>query len=130
MPLRRVLLRTSSLGNNQVSFVNQTARRLHIRKTVGTAHANSAVAVGDLAEGSLDEVPVTQERTNDSRSHIDNMAFGVGATGDLVGSRTRAVLSFNRNDLFLDPDEAIFLNTVDTVGSPPVNWLWNIWYED
>lgn len=130
MPLRKVLLRTSALGDNQASFVNQTARRLHIRKIVGNAYANAAVAVGDLARCSLDEVPVMQAAVNDSRSHIDDMAFGVGATGDLVGSRQRTVLSFNRDDLFLDPDEAVFLNTLDTVGAPPVNWSYNIWYQD
>lgn len=131
MPMRKVLLRTTALGNNGASFVNQTAKRLHIRKTVGSAIPNAVVAVGDIGIGSLDETPVAQAQVNDSRSHIDMVGFGVpGGTGATSAQGGRSVLGFNREDLVLDPDEVLFLNTIDLSGAPPVNWTWNIWYQD
>jgi len=95
-----------------------------------TVGANAAVAVGDIAHFSLDEIPVTQLRINDSRSHVMGLIWGAGATGDLAGSSERLVLSFNRDDLVLEPDEALFLNSEDIVGTPPVNATVNAFYQD
>lgn len=126
--MRKVLLRTTASGtNNAVSFVNQTARKLHIRRTVLQAGANAAVTVGDIAIASLDEVPVAQAQVNDSRSHIDLVNFSADS---IAGPPQRSVLSWQRDDLVLQPDEAIFLNTIDLSGAPPVNWTCQIMYQD
>lgn len=131
MPLRKVNIRTSALGNNSSSFVNQTARRLHIRKIVMSQGTNAATAIGDISVASLDEIPVAQFRVNDSRSHIMGIQWSHdGGTGSLAGQSNRLVLSFNRGDLFLDADEALFLNTEDVNGAPPVNTSVQVWYED
>ncbi len=128
--MRKVLLRASTLGDNVASFVNQTARRLHIRKEVLGLSANAATAAGDAAILSMDEVPVNQVQTNDSRSHIDHVSWSGGATGDTKGSNGRAVLNWNRDDFVLDPDEAIFMNVLDITGAPPLNATANLWYQD
>jgi len=131
MPMRKVLLRTTALGNNGASFVNQTARKLHVRRTVMTSSTNAAVAIGDAAIGSLDETPVAQAQVNDSRSHIDMVSYGVGGgTGAVSAQGGRSVLPFNRDDLIIDVDEVLFLNTIDLSGAPAVNWTVNIWYQD
>ncbi len=131
MPLRKVNLATTSLVDNVVSFVNVTAKRLHIMKVIGTGQATAAVVIGDIAESDLDEVPVGQGDVNDSRSHVARMALeATGGTGNINMNGTRAALSFNRNDLVIDPDEALFVNNRDRVGAPAVLFTWNIWYDD
>jgi len=92
---------------------------------------NAATVIGDIATASLDEIPVSQFRANNSRSHICGIQWAnAGATGGIAGQSNRLVLSFNRDDLFLDPDEALFLNTEDVVGAPPVNTTVNVFYQD
>ncbi len=120
---------TSNMG----SFVNVTARRLHIRKLdLSFIISATVVALDQMALG-VDEVPVAQQGTNDSRSHI--MAVR-GIVGDATGAGLAQVngaskiLSFNRGDLVLDPDEALFLNAANIVGDPTFDGNLNIWYED
>jgi len=131
MPLRKVNIRSSSLTDNAASFVNQTAKRLHVRKITMSQGANAATVIGDISLASLDEIPVSQFRANDSRSHIMGLQWAhEGGTASVAGQSQQLVLSFNRDDLFLDPDEALFLNTTDVIGNPPVNTSVNIWYQD
>lgn len=130
--LRKVLISSAAFTNNAASFVNQTADRLHVRKLVGRAMPNGANAVGDLARSSFDEVPVDQSTTNDSRSHIASISQVTnGGTGAIApGPSNNIVLTFERGQLFLDPDEAFFINNTDIVGNPNVRFNWNVWYED
>jgi len=131
MALRKVLLNSGSEADNAASFVNQTARRLHIRKIVLRIEDSGASSIGEASGLSLDEVPVRQSNINDSRSHIGGQIFTVeGGTGAVAGKGTQLVLSFNRNDLVLDSDEALFMNTFTVVGPPVVSYSTNIWYED
>jgi len=131
MPLRKALILTSTLANNAGSFVNQTARRLHIRKTIGTIWSNGNTVIGDVSQSSLDEVPV-QQIVDDSRSHIDHITLatggGTGGIGPTIAQR--AVLNWNREDLVLDPDEALFVNTIDVAGAQPTASAWNLFYQD
>ncbi len=130
MALRKVNIATTALTDNAGSFVNQTARRLHIRKSIGTLRPSSAWVIGDLVESSLDEVPTNQATVNDSRSHIALLTGGgEGGTGGLFG-KDRVVLSWNRDDLVLDPDEALFVNNSDVSGAPPTRDSWNLFYQD
>ncbi len=131
MPLRKVLLSTTTVSNNAVSFVNQTARRLKIRKSIMGISSSEADSLGEANNASLDEVPVNQHRSNDSRSHIDYVKGNVGGgTGAIVMAPGRAVLSFGPNDLVLDPDEALFLNTQADIGSAIPRSTVNLFYED
>jgi len=129
---RKAVLRTATLGNNGASFVNQTAKRLHIRKVIVRAmNGGSATVLGDIAQCSLDEVPVIQMTTDDSRSHIaGTQCANVGGTGAIAMLTDREVLNFGRNDLVLDPDEALFLNTADVQGAPSFSGQAQIFYED
>jgi len=130
--LRKVLISSTTLTDNAASFVNQTADRLHIRKIVGKANPGGAsTPIGDQALSSLDEVPVRQAAANDSRAHIASVSMQtVGGTGAIAFVSNETVLTFERGQLFLDPDEAIFENNQDIVGAPAVRFNWNIWYED
>lgn len=131
MPLRKVNLATTILTDNVVSFVNVTSKRLHVMKVVGTNIGTAALVIGDLAESSLDEVPVGQNDVNDSRSHIAVTALSaIGGTGGINSPVDRVVLSFNKSDLVLDPDEALFVNNRDRVGAPNMLATWNLWYDD
>ncbi len=131
MPLRKVLLSSSVQSNNASSFVNQTAKRLHIKKIRGVQITAAADTLGEVNQSSLDEVPVTQANVNDSRSHIASTQYYVGGgTGAVSGASQPVTLSFNRNDLFLDPDEALFVNNAAIIGSATPTAQWNIWYED
>lgn len=131
MPLRKALLRASAFQNNAASFVNETAKRLHVRKLVLSMNPTAAGVLGDNAQMSLDEVPVRQDGTDDTRSHIMMGGYSVvGGTGALHGPSVGKVLSFNRGDLVLDPDEAFFLNTNDASGTPGLSMAVNVWYED
>lgn len=127
MPLRKAVMAGSALQDNVASFVNVTSKRLHIRKLVQTLVVRGTVVAGDDVRASIDEVPVDQMFNNDSRSHL--MGLQVKADAAVNGAQ-RAVLSFNRNDLVLDPDEAIFLNNTDVQGAPTISSTCNIWYED
>lgn len=130
MPLRKALLSATVLQDNSASFTNLTNDRLHIRKVVMKALSGVATQIGDAASASLDEVPVDQSIVNDSRSHIASvLAVNTGGTGALISDGDGQTLSFNRGDLVLDPDEALFLNLNDIVGAPPVRFNANFWYE-
>ncbi len=129
--LRKVVVRSTTLTDNAASFVNQTADRLHLRKLVGRIRARSSMAIGDIAASSFDEIPVFQGDVNDSRAHIAEMSIQTsGGTGAIGAVSNNIVLTFERNQLFLDPDEAWFMNNQDEVGAPPIEAAWNIWYED
>jgi len=133
MPLRKAVIFASTLGDNAGSFVNETARTLHVRKIVGTLQIAPTIVALDRVASSLDEVPAQQGRVNDSRSHIALLMQGIGdATGAGLApyKPDRIVLSFNRDDLKLDPDEALFVNNTDLTGTPSIEAMWNIWYQD
>jgi len=132
MPLRKATLSTSTLQDNAASFVNVTAKRLHIRKIDMNFEVGAGTLVAaDEATASVDEVPVTQLRVNDSRSHITGCNMTVPSlAGIAITGQTQKVISFNRNDLVLDPDEALFLNLADVGGAPPIDCQVQIWYED
>lgn len=133
MPLRKALIRSVALQDNAGSFTNVTNKRLHIRKLDLTMQVSATFVAGDEARMSVDEVPAAQDGVNDTRSHIAGLSFmmgdstGAGLKPTYEGSK---ILSFNRNDLVLDPDEAIFLNTVDETGAPTLVSKVNVWYED
>ncbi len=129
--LRKVNIGGSALSDNVASFTNSTGVRLHIKKIHGTAIGTTSSAIGDKAVSSLDEVPVSQDTTNDSRAHIGTaVAANVGGTGSLGSTSTPFYMEFDRNDLFLDPDESLFVNNRDIQGAMPFDANWNIWYED
>lgn len=134
LKLRKVMLFSTQLDNNVASFVNTTAKNLHIMRTVHQMTIQGVLVAADAALSSLDEVPVAQVQVNDSRSHISAVAVGSGTfstNGGLNPSGTpQLVLNFRRNDLVLEPDEALFLNNVDGAGTPTVNTRVNIWYDD
>ncbi len=91
---------------------------------------STVAAIGDAAIASLDEVPVIQALTNDSRSHIQSASAQVpGGTGGIEATYNNSLLAWPRNALFLDPDEALFLNLDDTSGALDVTFSDNIWYE-
>jgi len=130
--LRKVTLSTSALQNNAASFVNNTGKRLHIRKsTLAWMPETTATAIGDSAIASLDEQPVIQANVNDSRSHIQSATIvAAGATGQIEAMVNNSIMIFNRNDLVVDIDEAIFLNTSDVKGSIDATCTANLWYEE
>lgn len=131
MPLRKALVSSSSLQDNAASFVNVTAKQLNIRKLdLKSLSESTAAALGDSARCSIDEVPADQSSLNDSRSHIMSLDVApIGGTGAVEVLQQQKVLSFNRGDLVLDPDDAIFMNIVNIVGSLDVGFALNIWYE-
>lgn len=131
MALRKALLSSSAFQDNARSFVNVTSDRLHVRKITGRISGAATDAVlGDRVSVSLDEVPVAQNNQNDSRSHIGLMtAEAVGGTGAISLSEHPMQMEFGRNDLVLDPDEALFMNTIDHKGAPACTMQINIWYE-
>ena len=130
MALRKATIVSSALTNNAGSFVNVTGERLHIRLLDLAALSESDPGVsGDSAICSIDEVPIDQSLINDSRSHI--MAISPAVEGGGIESSTpQKALPFNRNDLVLDPDEAIFMNNTDVSGAMGVTFCLNVWYED
>ncbi len=129
--LRKVNVQSTVQTANAASFVNQTADRLHLRKLVGRMRGGAADTVGELNISSFDEIPVSQQNVNNSRAHIAQMAYQViGGTGAVIGQSAGIVLTFERNQLFLDPDEAWFVNNTTIVGSATPQSSWNIWYED
>lgn len=129
---RKVLLSSSTLTDNAASFVNQTARRLHLLRTVHRlTSTGSAAAIGDNVRSSLDEQPVAQASVNDSRSHISAVeTTTVGGTGVIDLMPVTLVLDFPRNALVMDSDDAIFLNNTDVSGAVPADANVNIWYDD
>lgn len=131
MTLRKVNLSTSALTDNAVSFVNQTARTLHIRKSkiVGSGSGTAAV-LGDMQTASLDEVPISQAKVNDSRSHIQSAnAQVIGGTGAIAATHENSYEVWGRDDLKLEPDEALFLNITDDVGALDMTWTATLHYE-
>lgn len=132
MALRKALVQSSSIQDNAASFVNVTAERLHIRMLhLFNTPEGTAAVVGDAQIASVDEVPVLQAQVNDSRSHIMSISpVAIGGTGTIVASSEHLILPFNRNDLVLDPDEALFLNIKDIVGNLDQGIGLNVWYED
>lgn len=94
-------------------------------------NGSTASVEGDAASSSLDEVPIDQSNINDSRSHIAFIQATVGGgTGTLEASADNTVLTFERGQLFLDPDEALFMNNKDVSGALSIAFGWNLWYED
>lgn len=132
MSWRKVNVAAAAAGDNAASFVNATDERLHIRKIVLRLRSSgSAAALGDNIRASIDEVPVAQGGINDSRSHIiDVDSTTEGGTGAVDLAARQAQISFPRNGLVLDPDEALYLNITDVSGTPPFSAAANIWYED
>ncbi len=95
-----------------------------------TINESTAGVLGDAASASLDEIPVAQDIVNDSRAHICGVQAAVsGGTGALEAASDKIVLSFRRNDLVLDPDEALFVNTNDISGALDVTFSTNLWYD-
>lgn len=134
LKLRKVLLFSTALNDNAASFVNTTAKNLHIMRIVHQATVQGVLVAADSMLSSIDEVPVAQAQVNDSRSCISVVQVGSGTfstNGGLnPGGVTQLVQNFRRNDLVLEPDEAIFLNNVDGAGTPTVNTRAIIWYDD
>ncbi len=132
MALRKAIIFSSVLSNNAGSFVNVTSDRLHIRMLdLVTVSESGASTPGDSAQCSIDEVPVAQVGVNDSRSHIMSAQSGAeGGTASVEATSGSKTLPFNRNDLVLDPDEAIFMNNIDVSGNLGVGFALNVWYED
>lgn len=131
MALRKAMVSSSALTDNASSFTNETSSRLSVRKVVGRALPEStALVLGDEWIASLDEIPIAQHSTNDSRSHIAAIsASATGGTGAVSATFNNSTLSFNRGDLVLDPDEALFLNISDVVGAADITASFNIWYD-
>lgn len=132
MPLRKANMSSSALTDNAASFTNVTAAKLHVRIIdLHSSGESSPGSIGDAASASVDEVPTTQSAVNDSRSHIIGITAGVaGGTGAIEATYPSKVLAFNRGDLVLDPDEALFLNLTDNSGALDITFSCNIWYED
>lgn len=134
MPLRKVNLAFNATpSNNMASFTNVTARRLHIRKSIGTCIMGPTLVALESATIELAERSTTVADVNDSRALIDVMRLVAGdATGYglAVQPQQRAVLAFNRNDWVLDTDESTFVNGNDINGAPPLRGNWNLFYED
>jgi len=129
--LRKVNISVITSQNNAGSFVNQTADRLHARKIVMTGNSRQADTIGEINLCSLDEIPVAQANVNDSRAHIGQVTVvGTGGTASVALDSDKLVLTFERNQLFLDPDEAWFINTLAVVGAATPRFSTNIWYED
>lgn len=130
--LRKALIATTTLQDNSGSFVNVTAKNLHIRKIKLFIRPGGVQVAGDAAMASVDEVPTFQAETNDSRAHILSAKFqNHEAAGDgPITSKPADTITFNRDQLVLEPDEALFLNTRDDGGAPTTNTSCNIWYED
>lgn len=131
MGLRKVHLYTTTLQDNAVSWVNETDRKLYIKKISLRCSLGAGAVLGDIADASIDEVPVGQQDVNNSRSHIMGVrACIVGGTGAITGPMERATERFAKGELVLEPDEAVFLNTTDVNGAPPFAASCNIWYDD
>lgn len=131
MPLRKVLLFSTAQNAAAASFTNVTARRLHIRKAQGYMASSVADSLGETNTSSLDEARTNQSTTNDSRAHIASVGAAViGGTGAVVMQPASVIINFNRGDLVLDTDEAIFMNNSATVGAATPNTSWNLFYED
>lgn len=131
LALRKVLIAVATLQDNAGSFTNLTGDTLHVRKvTLRVGSATTNWTLGDTATASLDEIPSTQDFVNDSRSHILGVELTQnGATGSLDPAERIVHLEFNRNDLILRPDEALFLNTTDISGAPTMRTKCQIYYE-
>lgn len=134
MPLRKVMLFFAGTpNNNNASFTNVTAKRLHIRKTKLTLMITETVVALDRMVLELAERSTAVSATNDSRSVIDWVQQIVGdSTGAGLAPRNYAssVLSFNRGDLVLDTDEALFMNSINKQGLPTFEGNANLFYED
>lgn len=130
--LRKVNITTSSLADNAASFVNQTSDDLHIKLIdLRGIPESTAGTLGDSQSCSIDEVPADQFNVNDSRSHVIGATAEVqGGTGSVEAVYNNAVMAFQRGDLVLEPDEALFMNISDISGALDMTWSGNIWYED
>jgi len=130
--LRKALIQTTSiLTDNAGSFVNVTAVDLHIRKIKLSIRLVGTLVALDSVVATIDEVPSSQRASNDSRAHIAYVYATVSATASLTQyGAVKDTITFERRQLVLEPDEALFLNVVDILGNPPNEILCNIWYED
>ncbi len=132
MAWRKVNLASSSLSANAASFVNQTARDLHLLLTDhNIGPSASASVLGDSVISSLDEQPVSQAQVNDSRAHISSVRSTVqGGTGSVTLFPKSKLMAWPRSALVMRSDDAIFLNNEDQTGTPDVDINCNIWYDD
>jgi len=129
MPLRKVMIRSNTLTDNAASFTNVTAKRLHILKMVLKVLQRGTIFVdGDQANVSIDEIPIAQKASNDSRSHIGSVDFAANTIAVTIAQTL--VLTWNRDDFVLDPDESIFMNIEDQTGAPAISGSCNLWYDD
>ena len=132
--LRKALLRATTLQDNADAFTNLTGETLHIRKFVLTQEISGTLVAADRCAASLDEVPEYQGDNADSRAHLAMVKCAVGnvSTNGMLGAnlKDRVVMIFERGQLTLDPDESLWLNTIDHVGAPTVVSWCNIFYED
>lgn len=130
--LRKINLRTTSLTDNAASFVNESKDDLNIRKIFLTIrNTSTAVTIGERVSASVDELPVKQDAVTDSRAHIlEANGAATGGTGAVAFTGGKASITFERGQLVLEPDEALFLNVQDLVGTPTVSINVNIFYED
>jgi len=129
MTLRKALIRSTALQNNAGSFVNVTAKVLHIRKLKLSLRVTGAMVAGDQAGMEIAEVPVLQQATNDSRALIAEVSTIIANTV-AINDKGQDTITFERNQLKLEPDEALFMNTEDRVGAPNIEAHCNVWYED
>jgi len=134
MALRKVhIFSQAALGNNIASFVNVTSEPLHIRRLVLTFGVRATVVALDGATASVDETAQQQASVDDSRAHLMHSTFliGDGTGAGLAPTYAQQVREyFGRGDLRIDEDEAIYLNSRDVVGTPSVEAMLDIFYED
>lgn len=130
--LRKAIISVTTKQNNAGSFVNVTAKNLHVRKLKLSIKPVSTQVAGDSALISIDEVPVLQFEVNDSRAHIAAAWFQNYEVVDAAPttSSPKDTITFNRDQLVLEPDEALFVNTQDLGGDPTMQASVNIFYED
>jgi len=127
MSLRKVNIVATALTDKAASFTNVTSQKLHIRKIVLSGNTVGTITSADDWIASIDEESTTQFGQNDSRSHVIGGRVKAGSTG--ADADLSKLISFNRGDLVLDTDEALFLNLTDVAGTPSVSVSVNVWYE-
>lgn len=126
--LRKINIFTAAETDNAASFINTTSDNLNIRKIVMSCVMDSGGS-DDEYRASLDEVPTDQSTTNDSRAHILVCGQSVEGTAGNMIPFGRAQLEFERGQLVLEPDEALYLNVTIASGATGTTTC-NVWYED
>lgn len=128
--LRKALVAAATLQNNAGSFLNLTNDKLHIRRIQAKLRVRGTIVALDEATLSIDEEPVAGHATNDSRAHLLDVKVKIGDVGSFGNNQAQDIIFFERGELVLDSDDAIFMNTVDDGGAPTVLATMNIYYED